>query len=88
MFFLSLLEHTIRIPPQMLDVPLLEAISGELQKLFVDKVIKDLGLCVSVYDIQALRVALSLRVMAHLHTQLISGWSCSDRLLERCLLES
>lgn len=54
MFFLSLLEHTIRIPPQMLDVPLLEAISGELQKLFVDKVIKDLGLCVSVYDIQAL----------------------------------
>eukprot|EP01018_Ginkgo_biloba_P003838 Gb_15021 [translate_table: standard] len=39
MFFLSLLEHTIRIPPQTLNAPLLESVVGELQKLFLDKVV-------------------------------------------------
>ncbi|KAH9316157.1 hypothetical protein KI387_024784, partial [Taxus chinensis] len=54
MFFLSVLEHTIRIPPQTLNIRLEEAIFQELQKLFVDKIIKDLGLCVSIYDIRAI----------------------------------
>ncbi|XP_057828196.1 uncharacterized protein LOC131039436 isoform X2 [Cryptomeria japonica] len=38
MFFLSLLEHTIRIPAQTLNIRLDIAIFQELQKLFVDKI--------------------------------------------------
>ncbi|KAI3991023.1 hypothetical protein MKX01_026207 [Papaver californicum] len=52
MFFLSLIEHTLRLPPHLLSLPLPEAIRGELEKLFVDKVIAQLGLCVSIYDIK------------------------------------
>ncbi|RZC82601.1 hypothetical protein C5167_045388 [Papaver somniferum] len=57
MFFLSLVEHTLRLPPHLLSLPLPEAIQGELEKLFVDKVIAQLGLCISVYDINPLREA-------------------------------
>ncbi|KAE9460633.1 hypothetical protein C3L33_07439, partial [Rhododendron williamsianum] len=52
MFCLSLIEHTLRLPPHLLDLPLHVAIRGELEALFLDKVIANLGLCVSVYDIQ------------------------------------
>ena len=38
MFYLSLIEHTLRLPPQLLGLPLNEAIKGELESLFVDKV--------------------------------------------------
>ena len=38
MFFLSLIEHTLRLPPHLLDLPLNEAIKGELESLFLDKV--------------------------------------------------
>ncbi|KAJ9695978.1 hypothetical protein PVL29_008307 [Vitis rotundifolia] len=51
MFYLSLIEHTLRLPPHLLDLPLNEAIKGELESLFLDKVIANLGLCISVYDI-------------------------------------
>ncbi|KAI3966720.1 hypothetical protein MKW92_035069, partial [Papaver armeniacum] len=54
MFFLSLIEHTLRLPPYLLSLPLPEAIQGELEKLFVDKVITQLGLCISVYDIKSI----------------------------------
>ncbi|KAK9083524.1 hypothetical protein Scep_029995 [Stephania cephalantha] len=53
MFFLSLIEHTLRLPPHLLGLPLDEAIKGELQHLFLDKVIPNLGLCVSVYDLRS-----------------------------------
>ncbi|XP_057963732.1 uncharacterized protein LOC131154918 [Malania oleifera] len=52
MFFLSLIEHTFRLPPHLLSLPLEEAVKGELERLFLDKVVQDLGLCISVYDIQ------------------------------------
>ncbi|XP_010265332.1 PREDICTED: DNA-directed RNA polymerase III subunit RPC8-like [Nelumbo nucifera] len=51
MFFLSLIEHTLRLPPHLLKLPLDEAIKGELEALFLDKVIPNLGLCISIYDI-------------------------------------
>ncbi|XP_055822981.1 uncharacterized protein LOC129891596 [Solanum dulcamara] len=51
MFYLSEIEHTLRLPPHLLNLPLNEAIKGELEGLFVDKVIANLGLCISIYDI-------------------------------------
>lgn len=38
MFYLSRLEHTFRVPPSLLSLPGEEAVKGELEKLFVDKV--------------------------------------------------
>lgn len=51
MFYLSLIEHSLLLPPHYLALPINEAIKGELENLFLDKVIEDLGLCISVYDI-------------------------------------
>lgn len=53
MFYLSKIEHTLRLPPHLLNLPLSEAIKGELESLFLDKVVAQLGLCISVYDIQS-----------------------------------
>ncbi|CAM8878521.1 unnamed protein product [Rhodiola kirilowii] len=52
MFFLSLLSHTLRLPPDLLDLPLDVSIRRHLEKIFLDKVIAKLGLCVSVYDLR------------------------------------
>ncbi|KAI3819387.1 hypothetical protein L1987_13218 [Smallanthus sonchifolius] len=54
MFSLTKLEHTLRLQPHLLSLPLNEAIKGELEGLFVDKVIANLGLCISVYDIASI----------------------------------
>jgi len=53
MFSLSLIEHDLPMPPHLLSRPLLDAIKAELERLFLDKVIANLGLCVSVYDIRS-----------------------------------
>ncbi|RVX20869.1 hypothetical protein CK203_002465 [Vitis vinifera] len=52
MFFLSLIELTLRLPS--LDLSLNETIKRELESQFLDKVIANLGLCVSVYDIRSI----------------------------------
>uniref|UniRef100_A0A5B7AEG5 DNA-directed RNA polymerase subunit n=1 Tax=Davidia involucrata TaxID=16924 RepID=A0A5B7AEG5_DAVIN len=54
MFYLSEIEHTLRLPPHLLNLPLHEAIKGELEALFVDKVIANSGLCISFYDIRSI----------------------------------
>ncbi|XP_076937755.1 uncharacterized protein LOC143605576 [Bidens hawaiensis] len=54
MFQLTKLEHTFRLQPHLLTLSLDKAIKGELERLFVDKVIANLGLCISVYDIQSI----------------------------------
>ncbi|KAI3815226.1 hypothetical protein L1987_14887 [Smallanthus sonchifolius] len=54
MFYLTKLEHTLRLQPHLLSLPLNEAVKGELEGLFVDKVIANLGLCISVYDIESI----------------------------------
>ncbi|XP_078182445.1 RNA polymerase Rpb7 N-terminal domain-containing protein [Carex rostrata] len=53
MFYLSQIEQNLPMPPHLLRPPLLDAIRGELEKLYLDKVIANLGLCISVYDIQS-----------------------------------
>ncbi|KAF3456061.1 hypothetical protein FNV43_RR00704 [Rhamnella rubrinervis] len=50
LFYLSRIEHKLRVPPDLHERPIEEAIRGEL---FVDKVIANLGLCISVYDIRS-----------------------------------
>ncbi|GER46275.1 DNA-directed RNA polymerase III subunit RPC8 [Striga asiatica] len=55
MFFLSKLEHTLRLPPHLLNLSIDKAIRRELESLFLDKVIQNLGLCISVYDIQSIK---------------------------------
>ncbi|GJW49513.1 DNA-directed RNA polymerase III subunit RPC8 [Tanacetum coccineum] len=47
MFNLTKLEYT-------LSLSLEEAVKGELESLFFDKVIANLGLCISVYDIESI----------------------------------
>ncbi|GJN07467.1 hypothetical protein PR202_ga25300 [Eleusine coracana subsp. coracana] len=54
MFSLSLIEHDLPMPPHLLNRPLLDAIKAELERLFLDKVIPNLGMCVSVYDIRSI----------------------------------
>ncbi|KAB5568307.1 hypothetical protein DKX38_002100 [Salix brachista] len=52
MFYLSLIEHKMLLPPRLLNLPLQDAIKEELQNIFLDKVISKLGLCISIYDIR------------------------------------
>ncbi|XP_021752099.1 DNA-directed RNA polymerase III subunit RPC8-like isoform X2 [Chenopodium quinoa] len=54
MFFLTEIEHRLRLPPKLLDRPLEDAIKGELESIFLDKVIAKTGLCVSMYDIKSI----------------------------------
>ncbi|CAN8295255.1 unnamed protein product [Cochlearia groenlandica] len=54
MFNLCDLEHTLRVPPHLLNLPLEDAIKSVLQNVFLDKVLSDLGLCVSFYDIKSI----------------------------------
>ncbi|XP_047956837.1 DNA-directed RNA polymerase III subunit RPC8-like isoform X6 [Salvia hispanica] len=54
MFFLSQIEHSLMLPPHLLNRPLGEAIKEQLDSIFLDKVIDKLGLCVSVYDIRSI----------------------------------
>ncbi|CAB4299615.1 unnamed protein product [Prunus armeniaca] len=55
MFYLSRIEHTLRLPPHLLSLRLEDAVRGELEKLFLDKVIANLGLCISVHSIQSIK---------------------------------
>nr|XP_043637340.1 DNA-directed RNA polymerase III subunit RPC8 [Erigeron canadensis] len=55
MFNLTLLTHTLRLQPHLLTLPLNEAVKGELEGLFLDKVIANVGLCISVYDIKSIK---------------------------------
>ncbi|KAK1437304.1 hypothetical protein QVD17_03094 [Tagetes erecta] len=54
MFKLTKLERKLILKPHLLSLPLNEAVKGELEVLFVDKVIANVGLCISVYDIQSI----------------------------------
>ncbi|KAK7824054.1 dna-directed rna polymerase iii subunit rpc8 [Quercus suber] len=54
MFYLSQIERTFRLPPSLLNLPIEVAIEEELEKNFLDKVIANLGLCVSVYDVKSI----------------------------------
>ncbi|THU63470.1 hypothetical protein C4D60_Mb01t16080 [Musa balbisiana] len=47
-------EHNLPLPPHLLNRPLLDAIKEELERLFLDKVLSNLGLCISIYDIRTI----------------------------------
>ena len=51
MFILSQLKDKIRVTPDLFHLPLEEAIKGELNKRFSNRVIINVGLCISLYDI-------------------------------------
>ncbi|CAJ2641056.1 unnamed protein product [Trifolium pratense] len=55
MFYLSKIEHKLTLPPYLLALPIREAILSELERLFLDKVIAKLGLCISFYDIISIK---------------------------------
>ncbi|KAB2628440.1 DNA-directed RNA polymerase III subunit RPC8-like [Pyrus ussuriensis x Pyrus communis] len=55
MFYLSRIEHTLRLPPHLLSLRLEDAVKGEIEKIFLDKVIAKLGLCISVHSIQSIK---------------------------------
>ncbi|KAH0913546.1 hypothetical protein HID58_036867 [Brassica napus] len=52
MFCLSEMEDTVRVPPDLLKLPLEVAIKKVLQKLLLNKVLS-IGLCVTIYDIKS-----------------------------------
>lgn len=88
MFVLTVLQDTLRIPPHNLSLPLQDALTRQICSLYFDKVLKDLGLCVTLYDIKAVEggfvfpgdgaprftVSLSCRAMS-LHCS--TGWCIS-----------
>lgn len=45
MFYLSLIEHKMLLPPRLLNLPLQDAIKEELQNIFLDKVVT-ISLCI------------------------------------------
>lgn len=51
MFVLVTLKETVRILPNKLHLPLREAISEDLNEKLANKVIVDVGLCITLYDI-------------------------------------
>ncbi|GMH38365.1 hypothetical protein BSKO_06249 [Bryopsis sp. KO-2023] len=51
MFILSSLEDSVRVEPKDLSRPRLVAITSVIEQLMVDKVVADLGLVVTLYDV-------------------------------------
>lgn len=52
MFILTTVESDIRVHPKDLNKPPLVAVTDVIEQQFLDKVIPDLGLPVSIYDVQ------------------------------------
>lgn len=51
MFVLCTLEDKLRVQPGDLGKPTLEAVTAEIERTYVDKVVPDLGLVITLYDI-------------------------------------
>ncbi|CAL1286480.1 unnamed protein product [Larinioides sclopetarius] len=54
MFNLVEMKDTVRIPPWKFHKPLVDAISDELRLKFANKIVKDVGLCIALYEITKL----------------------------------
>ncbi|GBO10608.1 DNA-directed RNA polymerase III subunit RPC8 [Araneus ventricosus] len=54
MFNLVEMKDTVRIPPWKFHKPLVDAISDELRLKFANKIVKDVGLCIALYEISKL----------------------------------
>ena len=51
MFVLCTLEDKLRVQPGDLGKPTLEAVTAEIERTYIDKVVPDLGLVITLYDI-------------------------------------
>lgn len=54
MFLTCSLEENVRVAPADLGNTTLEAVQAELEKCYIDKVIKDVGLAITIYDIKSI----------------------------------
>ncbi|CAI5757909.1 unnamed protein product [Candida verbasci] len=55
MFILSEIEDLVRIPPNTFNIPIQHAITDELHKKYSNKIINNLGLVVSIWDISDIK---------------------------------
>jgi len=51
MYFLVTLKETVKIPAQKLHLPIVESITEELNNQLANKVIVNVGLCITLFDI-------------------------------------
>ncbi|KAJ8972980.1 hypothetical protein NQ317_019011 [Molorchus minor] len=55
MFILAEMKNVTRIPPELFNLKLNDAITGELNKKLANKVVLNVGLCIALYDILSLQ---------------------------------
>ncbi|KAJ8944742.1 hypothetical protein NQ314_009395 [Rhamnusium bicolor] len=55
MFILAEMKNVTRIPPELFNLKLNEAIAGELNKKLANKVVLNVGLCIALFDIISLQ---------------------------------
>ena len=53
MFLTCAIEDNVRVLPKDLGSATLDAVTAVLEKMYIDRVIKDVGLAVTIYDIQS-----------------------------------
>ncbi|CUM66674.1 uncharacterized protein PRCAT00004350001 [Priceomyces carsonii] len=58
MFILSELSDLVRIPPSTFNLPTRESIINELSKKYSNKVVNDLGLAISIWDVLEIKEGL------------------------------
>lgn len=51
MFIVSTVEDKVRVHPQDLAKPTLQAVTAEIERTYLDKVLPDVGLVVTIFDI-------------------------------------
>lgn len=55
MFILTTIEADIRVHPKDLNKPPLIAVTDVIEQQYLDKVVPDLGLVITIYDIQHIK---------------------------------
>ncbi|KAJ8959504.1 hypothetical protein NQ318_022201 [Aromia moschata] len=55
MFILAEMKNVTRIPPELFNQKLNDAIAGELNKKLANKVVLNVGLCIALFDILSLQ---------------------------------
>ncbi|XP_018570002.1 DNA-directed RNA polymerase III subunit RPC8 [Anoplophora glabripennis] len=55
MFILAEMKNVTRIPPELFNLKLNDAIAGELNKKLANKVVLNVGLCIALFDIVSLQ---------------------------------
>ncbi|KAN0065701.1 DNA-directed RNA polymerase III complex subunit Rpc25 [Thecaphora frezii] len=53
MFVLSEIEDTIAVHPNHFGMPTIQAVSDQINRKFANKILQDVGLCVSLFDISS-----------------------------------